>query len=169
MGDAGGLAGAVTDDIDDSPHSDGNLDDVAFIDPLWLSHHRRGEEERCIVVGGRHICRRCVWLWPMSIVALVLSLTVGLWPEELDALMLAMLPAPAAIELLQELRGRLAYDRVRQTVLMVPLAAAIGRGLARYLEDPGDQIFWRMALGYGFVCGYTALRIVQNRRWRAQH
>ena len=42
--------------------------------PLWLSHHPPHELDRCVVVGGRHVCRRCVLLWPLTFVAFALAL-----------------------------------------------------------------------------------------------
>lgn len=138
---------------------------VEFISPVWLSHHRSGEEDRCVRVGNRSLCRRCLWLWPLTFAAMVVSATVGLWPTDLDELFLTVLPLPAVIEFLAEVRGRVRYDARRQIATAVPLSLALGRGLARYLEDPGDALFWQMVLIYGGICGFVALRaLVQADR-----
>ena len=43
--------------------------------PMYLSHHWPSDYDRCAVVGGMHICRRCLVLYP---VALVAGLVVGI-------------------------------------------------------------------------------------------
>ena len=40
---------------------------------VWLSHHQPDHLDRCVVVGGRLVCRRCLALWPLTFVALCLS------------------------------------------------------------------------------------------------
>lgn len=136
--------------------------DIEFIDPVWLSHHRLGEEERCVVLGGRHVCRRCLWLWPLTGLVMALSLTVGLWPTDWDQLLLAVLPLPAVLEFVGEQRGRVSYDPRRQVLLVLPLAAALGRGLARYLDDQGDPVFWSMVVIYGALCAGAAVSRALN-------
>lgn len=121
--------------------------------PVWLSHHRVGEEQRCVLVAGRHICRRCLWLWPATFALLMVSAAVGLWPASWDTVLLTLLPLPAVIEFLGEVRGRFAYSARRQAVTALLLAAALGRGFDRYLLDPGDELFWNMVVVYGGLCG----------------
>jgi hypothetical protein len=121
--------------------------------PVWLSHHRIGEEERCVLVRSRHVCRRCLWLWPTTFAVLAVSAAVGLWPASWDAVALAVLPLPAVVEFLGEVRGRVAYDPRRQAATALLLALALGRGFDRYLLDPGDTLFWNMVVVYGGICG----------------
>ena len=40
----------------------------------------------------------------------------------------------------------------RQLLVTVPLGVALGRGFARYLEDPADLLFWAMVVVYGGLC-----------------
>ena len=39
--------------------------------PMWLSHHWPSDYDRCAVVAGRHVCRRCLVLYPLALVAAV--------------------------------------------------------------------------------------------------
>ena len=34
--------------------------------PLWLTHHHDDQLDRCAVVAGHHVCRRCLWFWPAT-------------------------------------------------------------------------------------------------------
>lgn len=128
-----------------------------YIPPLWLSHHRVGEEARCTTVAGVRVCRRCLWLWPLTAVALLASGLVGLWPVGMDESMLTFLPVPAVLEFIAEMRGWANYDPRRQILTSIPLAAALGRGFALYLEDPTNRLFWQMVGVYGGLCLLAAM------------
>ena len=66
--------------------------------PLWLSHHHPEQYDRCVVLGGRHLCRRCIVLYPTAIVAGIILGITGPWPTDLDPWLLWLLPLPAVIE-----------------------------------------------------------------------
>jgi hypothetical protein len=132
-------------------------DPLDYLRPIWLSHHTTEQADRCTIIGGRHVCRRCLWLWPLTFAVMAVSMTVGLWPESYDDVLLTLLPLPAVVEFLGDVRGRFEYSARRQMLTAIPLAAALGRGFARYLEDPGDELFWNMALVYGGLCAAVAL------------
>ena len=40
--------------------------DCDAITPIWLSHHYPEQYDRCVLVGRKHICRRCMALYPLS-------------------------------------------------------------------------------------------------------
>lgn len=131
--------------------------------PLWLSHHQPEHYDRCITVGRRAICRRCAVLYPLAFVVAALSLAGIGWPDALDPWLLALLPLPAVVEFCLEQSGRLAYDVGRQILVTVPLAVALGRGFARYIEDPTDLLFWAMVLVYGGLClGFLGWRLLDE-------
>lgn len=119
---------------------------------MWLSHHWSDEYDRCVVVGGRRVCRRCAVLYPLSLVsALVLGL-VASWPERWDPWFLWLLPLPAVIEFVGEQVGVIRHSPRRLVVLTVPLAVACGRLYVRYLDDLGDALVWSVVSTYGCVC-----------------
>jgi len=119
--------------------------------PLWLSHHFPEHYDRCVVVGTRHLCRRCLALYPLAFAVMAYSL-VGPWPGGLDAWLLVLLPVPAVVEFVLEHLGVIRYQPVRQVLSTIPLAVALGRGFAIYVEDPTSRLFWGVVLVYGSVC-----------------
>jgi hypothetical protein len=92
-------------------------------------------------------------LYPLAFAVAGLSLAGLGWSRTLDPWLLVLLPLPAVVEFCLEQSGRIAYSRSRQIVVTIPLALALGRGFARYVEDPADLLFWAMVLVYGGVCG----------------
>ena len=123
---------------------------------VWLSHHQPDQLDRCAVIGGRHVCRRCLLLWPLTFVAFGLALAGIKWPRSADDLLLVLLPLPAAFEFVLEHAGRWPYRRGVQAAVTVPLAAALGVGLDRYVHRPGDTLFWSVVVVYGAVCAGAA-------------
>lgn len=125
--------------------------------PVWLAHHLPDHYDRCVTVAGRHVCRRCIVLWPVTFAAMTLSIAVGLWPEGLDGLLLFVLPLPAVVDFVAEQRRWADYDPRRQVAVTVPLAIALGRGFDRYLSSPGDLLFWSMVGVYGVIAVAAAI------------
>jgi hypothetical protein len=123
--------------------------------PLWLSHHRPDQLDRCLVIGGRHVCRRCAVLYPLAFVTAAISFVA--WPSDIDPWLLAIAPLPAVIEWWLEHLGRISYSPTRQVALTIPLAIALGRGFARYLDNPLDPLFWAMVVVYGGSCAAIAV------------
>src|SRR5215207_2362807 len=115
--------------------------------PLWLSHHPTDQYDRCVPIGGRHVCRRCLLLYPIAFLTTAVSFAG--WPDAIDPWLLALAPLPAVIEWWLEHLGRITYAPNRQVALTIPLAIALGRGFARYLDDPLDPLFWAMVVVYG--------------------
>jgi hypothetical protein len=120
--------------------------------PLWLSHHFPEQYDRCVRLGGRHVCRRCLVLYPLAFAVMFLSLGGVGWPGSLDAALVVLLPLPAAAEFVTEQLGAARYSPVRQIVVTIPLAVGLGRGFAIYVEDPTSRLFWGVVLAYGGVC-----------------
>lgn len=135
--------------------------DVEDITPLWLSHHWPDDYDRCTVVGRRHVCRRCLVLYPVAIGVALLSLGLGVSDAGWAAVLFVLLPLPALGEVVAEQIGWLAPSPRRLVALTIPLGVGLGFGFARYLESPGDLLFWSVAIGYALV-GLVALVL----RWR---
>lgn len=119
---------------------------------LWLSHHWPEDYDRCARIGRSHVCRRCLWFWPVCLATTVLALTGIRWSTSLDPWLLALLPVPVVAEWWGEHLHRLGYSASRQVVLTVIAAPAVGVGLARYLVSPGDGLFWTVVGVYAVVC-----------------
>lgn len=134
--------------------------------PLWLSHHWDHESDRCVVIRGRHVCRRCVVLYPLSFAA-ALVLGVGpSWPDRLDPVVLWLLPLPAVLEFIGEHLCWFRHSPARLVALTVPLAVACGRLYLRYLDNLADGLVWAVLSTYGAVCFAAAIVGIRRRRSR---
>jgi hypothetical protein len=91
---------------------------AAPLHPVWLSHHSAHEADRCVRIGGLHVCRRCLAMFAGFVPALVLLLSP--WRDDLQAgdlgLVLALTIA-AGLELAQVATGRMAYSARRVLAL----------------------------------------------------
>ncbi|MEZ5238786.1 MAG: hypothetical protein R2716_07495 [Microthrixaceae bacterium] len=129
--------------------------------PLWLSHHYPAAYDRCIRIGNKHVCRRCSFFYPAAFGVTLAALAGLRWPQSWDAAALFALPIPVVAEWWGEQLGRLRYRPMRNTLLTIVCAPAVGVGLARYLRDPGDGLFWSVVGVYAVVCIAPVLL-----RWR---
>lgn len=120
---------------------------------LLLSHHPPHEAHRCIHLGGKPwLCRRCTFLWPLSLVVLVAQLSLGLIPEAFHRPLLLILPLPAVFFFIREQIGWAPYHPFTVIWTSLVLAPAIGVGLARYLQTARDPLFWGMVLLFAGPC-----------------
>ena len=141
---------------------------IAFrsrVGAVALSHHLPHEHDRCVVIGTRHVCRRCLILYPVAFTVMFLALGSIGWPESLDPVLLLMLPAPVAIEYVAEQLGGLRYDTRRQVLLTMVAAPALGTGLARHIVSPFGTWFMVMIGVHGGACGAAHL-LASYRRER---
>jgi hypothetical protein len=134
---------------------------------LWLAHHHAHQTERCVTVRGRHVCRRCSVLYPAALAVLGLSLLGLHWPAGLDGILLWVLPAPAVAEFIGEHLGRVSHDARRLRWLTLLAAPALGRGFARYLEHPGDRLWWNVVATY-VLLGIASMVAAQWRHAEAR-
>ena len=125
--------------------------------PMWLSHHWPADYGRCAVVAGRHVCRRCLVLYPAALVAALLASTGATWPDRFDVALCWLLPLPAVIEFVGEQLGWLRHRPARLVVTTLLLAAACGNLYARYLDHPGDGLVWAVVVVYAGICLVAAL------------
>jgi len=110
---------------------------------MWRTHHHSDQYDRCVVIGGRHVCRRCLTLYPTSLVVAALSLIgVTLWPAQYDLWLIWGLCIPASIEFVLEQIGVVRYSARRQIWVTVLVALALGRGVAFELETRWSWEFW---------------------------
>lgn len=120
--------------------------------PLWLSHHWPSGYDRCAVVAGRHVCRRCLWMYPTALVAGVLAGIGVTWPGGLDPWLIWLLPLPAVIDFVADNLALARYSAQRQAWLSALGAVAAGKGYIRYLDDQTDPLVIGVVLTYGAVC-----------------
>ena len=85
--------------------------------PMWLSHHWPHAYDRCAVVGGLHVCRRCLVLYPLALVSGIAISIGSWWPHGIDAWVLWLFPLPGVVEFVLDNLGRIGYSPRRQVVL----------------------------------------------------
>lgn len=131
---------------------------------LWRTHHWPDEYDRCTTVAGRHVCRRCSVLYPVSLAVLALSF-IGLtpWPTSLDLVFLWGLSVPATIDFLGEKLLGWSYSPRRQAVVTALVAVAIGRGFHHELTDRWSAEFWGPVLVFGTIWFLAALNAARAR------
>ena len=125
---------------------------------LLLSHHHDDQADRCTVVGGHRICRRCLILYPIAFGVMGLALA-GL---RMPVLVMVGLPIPMTLEFVAEHFLDAPYRAGRQVLLTAIGAPALGVGFARVVVDPTDHWFWVMVFAHGLPCGFAGL--VATRR-----
>lgn len=132
---------------------------------MWLAHHHQDQLERCTVVGRTHVCRRCLWSYPATFLVLGLSVFGLHWPAGWDAALGWGLPLAGVLDMVLENLGRISYSARRQAWTSLAAGVAFGRGTGRYVEHPGDRLFWSVALTYGALTGLSA--VIAHRRRQA--
>ena len=116
---------------------------------LLLSHHREDQAERCFTLPfGVHVCRRCSVLYPLVALVTLLQLLYRMVPLGIEPWLMAIAPLPAtALFVAHHLGWR---DRPWQVIWSSALLSLpLGVGLARYVVDPWDRLFWGMVVLYG--------------------
>jgi len=129
--------------------------------PLWLSHHWPDDYDRCVRIGSRHVCRRCLWFYPVWFAAMALALAGIRWPVGADVWLLWLLPLAVVVEWWVEHLDLARYSARRNVVTTLVCAPAVGVGFARYMERPTDPLFWSVVVVYGVLC---AIPMVLSRR-----
>ena len=97
--------------------------DATPLGPLWLSHHYACDVDRCVQVGGAHVCRRCLAMFAGFIPAVVL-LTSGFVAQPGDIGLVMAMVAFAGYEFVQVVRGRLAYS-ARRVLVVSPFVGVV--------------------------------------------
>ena len=120
--------------------------------PMWLSHPWPSEYDPCVVVGDRLVCRRCLVLYPLSLLAAVVLGLVVSWPERLDEWFLWLLPVPAVVDFVAEQLRLVRHSPRRQVAVTALLAVACGRLYVRYLDDLNDGLVWSVVTTYAGIC-----------------
>jgi len=134
--------------LSEEPRSVGPVADT----PMYLSHHWPEDYDRCAVVGGLHVCRRCLVLYPVAFVTGVAISLGSWWPDGIDPWVLWLFPLPGVIEFVLDNVGVIDYEPKRQMWLSGAGAIAAGVGYSRYLEDTFDSTVWAVVAVYTTIC-----------------
>lgn len=119
---------------------------------LWTAHHWPEKYERCVRLGQRHVCRRCLALYPVALAVMTLSLAGGeLWPSSLDLWVIWLACVPATVEYVADALGLVRYHPRRQLVVTLVVALALGRGLSYEMTSRWSWEFWGPLLVFGTV------------------
>ena len=122
---------------------------------MWLSHHDVDvpeQRDRCAVVGGHHVCRRCLVMYPIALAVMAVALVVSL-----PTWIMFVLPIPVAVEFVGEAAGTWSYHPRRQMALTAIAAPALGLGFARAVDNVGDRALWTMVGVFAVPCVLAAL------------
>ncbi|MDH3296581.1 MAG: DUF2085 domain-containing protein, partial [Acidimicrobiia bacterium] len=111
---------------------------------FWLAHHwPEHYDERCFLVGGRPVCRRCGALYPLGFaVAFAAALGRPLWPTAWDPLVIWLLCLPATVAFVGEMLGWFRYSVRWQVGTTLVAGLAFGKALGYELTDRWSPEFW---------------------------
>lgn len=119
---------------------------------MWLAHHWPDEYRRCVVIGGQHVCRRCLVLYPLTFAVAIAAVSGALlWPRSFDPALIWLLSIPGTIEYVAEQLGFITYNARRQAVATALVAIPLGRGLSYELDDRWHWYFWGPLLVFGTI------------------
>lgn len=138
--------------MNDAPAPESLAEPPVADTPMWLSHHWPDDYDRCAVVGGLHVCRRCLVLYPTALVTVLLVSLGSWWPDALDPWVLWLFPLPGVIEFSLDNLRLIDYSPRRQMLLSAPGAVAAGLGYVRYLDDTLDPLVWSVVAVYTTIC-----------------
>lgn len=133
--------------------------------PIWLAHHwPEHYGDRCVRIGRRHVCRRCLALYPLSLVVAIASVAGHPpWPGSWDPAIVWLLSLPATAAYVGEAVGWFRYRAWVQVVTTLLAALAFGRALGYELLDRWQPVFWGPIAVFGGIWFFATL-IGQRRR-----
>ncbi len=131
---------------------------------LWLAHHWPADyHDRCALIGGRRVCRRCGALYPLGfLVALVSAAGYAPWPASIDPWPIWALSIPATIAYVGEALGWFRYHVRWQVGTTLAAALAFGRALGYELIERWHPWFWGPIALFGAI--WLSATVVALRR-----
>lgn len=109
---------------------------------LWLSHHGPEHLDRCVSIGGRSVCRRCLALWPLTYGLLAAQILLRAPGHSHWDVLLPLALTPAVLDYVLVHTGLRAYDPRRIWLLQPLLAVGLARLFFRYMVSPQDPVNW---------------------------
>ena len=139
----------------------------------WLAHHGPDHLERCTVVAGRHVCRRCLVLYPAALLTAVLvAVFAPGTPGTVSVALMWLLPVPAVVDWTLEHLGVVAWSPRRQVAVTLVAAPALGIALAAHADRPFTHTAVVPMLFWTLVCLTAAMAGAERRGpedWRERH
>lgn len=140
----------------------------------WLAHHGPEHLERCTVVAGHHVCRRCAVLYPIAAVTwiaagLLLGTTLPGWAT----LAMWALPVAMVADWIAEHLGLARWSPRRQIAVTAFGAPALGLALAAHAAHPftaaavAPVVTWSAACLAVAIVG--AVRRGPDEDWAVRH
>ena len=121
---------------------------------MWLAHHWPEDyAERCVAVGGRHVCRRCATLYPLGFLTAALFALKGFtfWPTEIDPAPIWILSIPATLAYCAEASGFISYNAKVQVGTTIAAGFAFGHALGYELQNRWSSEFWGPIAVFGGI------------------
>ena len=133
---------------------------------MWHAHHWPEDYERCVQIGRRSVCRRCLVLYPLTFAIALLALAdVLLWPRKFDPLLIYVLSIPGTVEYAAEQLGLIRYSARRQVIGTALVAIPLGRGFSYELDHRWSWYFWGPLFTFGTIW-YLSAVVGKRRRER---
>lgn len=106
--------------------------------PFLLSHHPPSGYDRCVRVGGLHLCARCLGLYPTMFAALAVQIALRspmAWPG--DPWLAFLLPVPALVDWARGKFDPRSGTNASRLLTGTLLGISLGRTLYLHLRKPG--------------------------------
>jgi uncharacterized membrane protein len=126
-----------------------------YAPPFWLSHHRLEDVHKCFVVGGIHICSRCLGTYPVLFATLVVQLKRPFAPVVLpyDPWLFFVLPLPALVDWAASQFSWWRGNNALRFLSGCVLGVGLGRCVYVNMRHPGDVRVLVQVAGLSIIAG----------------
>lgn len=134
---------------------------------MWLAHHwPEHYSERCVKVGGRHVCRRCAALYPIGFLTAFLFALKGFtfWPTELDPAPIWILSIPATVAYCAEALGFVRYNPKVQVATTIAAGFGFGHALGYELQERWSTEFWGPIAVFGGIWFFATVIGMERKK-----
>lgn len=113
--------------------------DIAFVEPVWLSHHTEEQKDLCFQWKGLHLCRRCFSMYPVTLLTAFIIFVLELDPSWAVVI---VLPIPSTIETWLLTTRKTMYNKRLSFLLSLMTGFAFGAGVGSFWQDWTSLKFW---------------------------
>ena len=135
-----------------APADSPNLAVGTHLSPLWYAHHHVEQYDRCVQIGKRHVCRRCVVLYPLVLLSAATLIALGVSDAPILVLGMWALPLPMTLDWIGEYLGQVRYSPSRQVLLTALAAPALGCAFALHLQQAFSPVALAPMTLYVLLC-----------------